>query len=59
MLFLLAITHLEEADERAESCILDIVENGEVLADATSGDEAPGSQDDSRLSRRPIWNTIE
>ena len=55
MLFLLDIIHLEEADERAVSCILDIVENGEVFADVASGDESPGSQDDSRLSRRPIW----
>ena len=59
MLFLLDIIHLEEADERAVSCILDIVENGEVFADVASGDESPGSQDDSRLSRRPIWNTIK
>ena len=51
--------HLEEANERADSCILDIVENGEVFADVASGDESPGSQDDSRLSRRPIWNKIK
>ena len=59
MLFLLDIIHLEEADERAVSCILDIVENGEVFADVASGDESPGSQDDSRLSRRPICNTVD
>ena len=55
MCFLLDIIHLEEADDRADSCILDIVEKGEVFADAASGEESPGSQDDSRLSRRPIW----
>ena len=54
MCFLLDIIHLE-ADERADSCILDIVENGEVFADAAIGEESTGSQDDSRLSRRPIW----
>ena len=48
-------TYLDEADERDESCILDIVENGVQFADAASGDESPGSQVDSRLSLLLIY----
>ena len=46
--------YLDEADDRVDSCILDMDENGEVFAEAASGAESPGSQVDSRLSLRPI-----
>ena len=48
--------YLDEADDRVDSCILDMEENGEVFAEAASGEESPGSQVDSRLSLRPIWS---
>ena len=46
--------YLDEADDRVDSCILDMDENGEVFAEAASEEESPGSQVDSRLSLRPI-----
>ena len=48
--------YLDEADDRVDNCILDMDENGEVFAEAASGEECPGSQVDSRLSLRPIWS---
>ena len=51
--------YLDEADERVESCILDIDGNGEEFTDTTSGDDSPGSEDDSKLSLLPILNIYE
>ena len=48
------IVYLEDADERVEICILDMEEKGELMAEAASGEDSPGSQVDSRLSLLPI-----
>ena len=49
--------YLEDADERVESCILDMEEKGELMTEAASGEDSPGSQVDSRLSLLPIWRS--